>query len=116
MGLDVETLSDLHERVLAKHSLPDWQTHIARSFDDPEYSCPGGESLNTTCDRALKALAIIANSDATFPAAVSHGNLIAAVMNRVDPAFGYKQWQTMGNPELFILTITAGTPNHFQIL
>ncbi|MEE9427290.1 MAG: histidine phosphatase family protein [Paracoccaceae bacterium] len=114
--LGITTLPDLHERVLAKHSLTDWQTHIAQSFDDFNYSCPGGESMKTTCDRAIKALTIIANSNATFPAAVSHGNLIAATLNRIDRSFGFEKWQSMGNPELFKLTLVAGLPSSFEIL
>lgn len=115
-GLNVTILPDLHERILAKQPLPDWQIHIARSFDDLDYACTGGESLNQTAARALKELAVVASSGAARPAVVSHGNLIAAVLNQIGPAFGYGQWRDMANPELFSLILTNGTPTHWQQL
>ena len=114
--LSISTLDNLRERCLAPTPLPDWPDHIERSFKDTSYKLPGGESLNETCDRALKALRTIAASKSTLPAAVSHGNLIASVLNRIDPEFGFLQWKNMKNPDLFEISVTAGKPQSFTRL
>ena len=109
-GLAVEVHDDLYERVLSLEPLPDWLVHVRRSFEDFDYAVGGGESLNATCDRALGALRDVLGLGYGFPAVVTHGNLIASILGRVDPAFGFEQWQTMKNPDLFSLTFEAGTP------
>lgn len=113
-GLKIKTLPGLHERILAPHALPDWLDHIERSFDDPTYHLIGGESLNETRARAAKALAIVANSGATRPVVVSHGMLIASVLNGIDPAFGFESWRAMKNPNLYILTLKNGMPDRYR--
>lgn len=109
-GLAVEVHDDLYERVLSLEPLPDWLVHVRRSFEDFDYAVGGGESLNATCDRALGALRDVLALRHGFPAVVTHGNLIASILGRVDPAFGFEQWRTMKNPDLFSLTFEAGTP------
>ena len=113
-GLKIKTLPGLHERILAPHPLPDRLDHIERSFDDPAYHLIGGESLSETRARAAKALAIVANSGATRPVVVSHGNLIASVLNGIDPAFGFESWRAMKTPDLFILTLKNGMPDRYR--
>ena len=49
----------------------------------------GGESLNDTKGRALRALKKIAQSDYERPIVAAHGNLIAAVLGAIDPDFGF---------------------------
>lgn len=109
-GIAVEIHNDLYERVLSLEPLPDWLVHVRRSFEDFDYAVGGGESLNATCDRALGALRDVLGLGCGFPAVVSHGNLIASILARVDPAFGFEEWRTMKNPDLFSLTFEAGTP------
>ncbi len=112
-GLAVEVHDDLYERVLSLEPLPDWLVHVRRSFEDFDYAVGGGESLNATCDRALGALRDVLGLGYGFPAVVTHGNLIASILGRVDPAFGFEEWRTMKNPDLFVLRFEAGTPVEF---
>lgn len=112
-GVAVEIHDDLYERVLSLEPLPDWLAHVRRSFEDFGYAVGGGESLNATCDRALGALRDVLALGHGLPAVVTHGNLIASILGRVDPAFGFEEWRTMKNPDLFVLTFEAGSPAAF---
>ena len=76
----------------------------------------GGESLNVTKDRALRALKKIAHSDYKRPTVAAHGNIIAAVLGAIDPDFGFEQWRTMKNPHLYRLSFSGDAPVLFDDL
>jgi 2,3-bisphosphoglycerate-dependent phosphoglycerate mutase len=109
-GLEVTVLNDLHERILSPDPAEDWLAHIARSFADVDYKLHGGESLRDTRRRALQAIEVIAASDHAVAAAVSHGNLMASVFRSLDEDFGFSQWRSLRNPDLFELTLKNGAP------
>jgi 2,3-bisphosphoglycerate-dependent phosphoglycerate mutase len=112
-GLPVRFDDRLRERVLSAEALADWQDHLRRSFADPDYRAPGGESIIEAQRRALASLADIAAEGHLLPAVVSHGNLIACVLLSIDAAFGFAQWQGLRNPDLFAVELDAGRPIGF---
>ncbi|MFN9298949.1 MAG: histidine phosphatase family protein [Acidobacteriota bacterium] len=71
----------LCERLLAKEPLAGFPDHIRRSFDDLDYRVEGGESLREVGDRGLAALS---------------------------ESFGYEDWKTLKNPDLFTLEFADG--------
>lgn len=112
-GTQITKLDGLAERVLAPAPRPDWLDHVARSFTDPEHALPGGESLRQTADRGWRA---ICDAAASGPAiAVSHGNLIAAVLNRIDAHFGFEGWRALGNPHVIEVDFENGVPVRFRL-
>ena len=113
-GLPLTIVPDLHERVLSPEPLDDWLDHIARSFVEKSYKMPGGESLSETSMRGLSALRTISKSGGNLPAAASHGNLIASILNSIDPDFGFDQWRTMRNPDVFELKLQDGLPIDYR--
>ena len=112
-GLPVRLDDRLRERVLSEHELEDWLDHVRRSFAEPNYRAPGGEGLDEAQSRAAAALADIAAADHRLPVVVSHGNLIAAVLRSMDAAFGFAQWRSLRNPDLFEVELEAGQPVRF---
>jgi 2,3-bisphosphoglycerate-dependent phosphoglycerate mutase len=109
-GLPIQTDDRLRERLLSAEPLDDWLHHIRRSFIEPAYRAPGGESLNDARDRALAALAEIANRSHRLPIVASHGNLISSVLKAMNPAFGFEDWRGLRNPDLFEVTLQGGRP------
>lgn len=112
-GLSVRLDHRLRERMLSDRDLEDWLDHIRRSFTEPAYRLPGGESLLEAQARGLLALADIAASGHDLPVVASHGNLIAAVLMSMDPTFGYEDWQALANPDLFEVRMDARRPVGF---
>ena len=109
IGLD----DRLRERVHSDRELEDRLAHIRRSFAEPDYRAPGGESLNQTMQRALTALADIAAAGHRLPAVASHRNLTASVLRSMNPAFGLEQWLDLRTPDLFEVELDAGRPIRF---
>jgi 2,3-bisphosphoglycerate-dependent phosphoglycerate mutase len=112
-GLPVRFDERLRERILSDNDLEDWLDHVRRSFADPDYCAPGGESLNQARTRATVALADIAAAGHRLPVVVSHGNLIASVLRSMDATFGFAEWQGLRNPDLFQVDLDAGQPVAF---
>lgn len=50
-GCNIETDARLMERVLSPAPVPDWKGALRKSFDDHDYSPPGGETARSAADR-----------------------------------------------------------------
>ena len=112
-GLSVGLDDRLRERVLSDRGLEDRWDHVRRSFVEPDYRAPGGESLNETALRAIAALADIAAAGHRLPAVSSHRNLVASVLRSMDAAFGFEQLLELRTPDLFEVELDAGRPIRF---
>jgi 2,3-bisphosphoglycerate-dependent phosphoglycerate mutase len=112
-GLPVGLDDRLRERVHSDRELENRLEHVRRSFAEPDYRAPGGESLNQTMQRALAALADIAAAGHRLPAVASHRNLTASVLRSMDPVFGLEQWLDLRTPDLFEVELDAGRPVRF---
>jgi 2,3-bisphosphoglycerate-dependent phosphoglycerate mutase len=114
LGLAIIRDDRLQERRLSTFDRADWLEHLQQSFADPAYRLEGGESLAEAQSRGLAALADIASAGHNRPAVASHGNLIAAVLCAIDPAFGFAGWRSMTNPDIFRLTLAGPKPVAFE--
>jgi 2,3-bisphosphoglycerate-dependent phosphoglycerate mutase len=108
-GLRIEIDAGLRERLLSPQPLADWYAEVRRTWDDLNYALPDGESSRGAQARAGSALERIAerHPGATI-AAVSHGNLIALVLNARDPTIGFELWDAMPMPALYEIEVPAG--------
>lgn len=112
-ALPLETDVRLVERVLSLQSRPDWREHLRRSFDDPDYHLPGGESARTAQARGLAVLHEAWASGARC-ALVTHGNLLALLLRSIEPTVGYDAWAGLSNPDVFIMHGDAAEPAGFS--
>ena len=95
---------DLRERLLSSAKLDDWETHLKRSFDDPDYVLEGGESGRDCLGRFVPALTEIAEQHRGETVAVaSHGNVISLFLSMLDPKLGFDFWKSIRNPHLFLV-------------
>ncbi len=114
-GLTIIEDDRLHERVLAAVPLDDWLDHVRRSYDDFDHRAgEGGETLRETQARGLAALTAIVRRDHRLPIVAGHGNLISAILRAFDPAFGFEDWRTLRNPDLFELTFDGVRPVSYR--
>ncbi len=112
-GLGIHFLDAFAERVLAPTDQPDWLDHIRKSFDDPAYALPGGESLNNCAARMRSGLEIACAQSKGNLAVVSHGNAIAALLMQLTSGFGFEDWRGMQNPDIFRLSFHENKPQAF---
>ena len=102
-NLSINTDARLNERTLSAEPLDNWQDFVCNSFDDHDLRAPGGESAREVLTRAWAALDEIFDADHVTPLVVTHGNLLALVLHSLDDTFGFEGWESLSNPDVFVL-------------
>jgi 2,3-bisphosphoglycerate-dependent phosphoglycerate mutase len=111
LSKEVTVVHALHERVLTRSNLHRDQhlPTVERYWQDPDFALPDGESNRTCAQRMVAAIdQLAARHPGQAIALASHGNAIALYLGTIDRAFGYEQWRTMKNPDLFRVRHEAG--------
>ncbi|MER3127326.1 histidine phosphatase family protein [Bacillus pumilus] len=101
--LEVQIDKRLSERVLSSKPMDDWFEKLKLSFSDLHMTCEGGESSQEAMDRIVEALyeQIKLGKDHTL--FVTHGNIMSLLLKHADPMIGFKEWQQLSNPDVYIL-------------
>lgn len=103
-NMEVSVDDRLKERILSEDPIDDWLEVLEQSFTDLNFNLPGGESGN---DAIQRAQAVIENmhkdNKATNVIIVSHGNLIALLLNQYKPGFGFDGWKKLRNPDIYLI-------------
>jgi 2,3-bisphosphoglycerate-dependent phosphoglycerate mutase len=110
LDLEIETHDDLRERKLTHGMIDNWLEELRKTWDDFDYHLAGGES-SSVCQKRVRScvMGILQKSGGAKIAVSSHGNALALLLNSIDPAFRFEQWQAMGNPHVYkILRDDAG--------
>jgi 2,3-bisphosphoglycerate-dependent phosphoglycerate mutase len=103
-GLAIATIEDLRERMLSLAELPDWKTHLKRTWEDFDYAPPGGETGRIAQARVVRVLDTIASRHSAGTVILaSHGNLIALALHALMPNVDYKFWESIPMPAVFTL-------------
>jgi len=108
-NLQLETDPRLVERVLSGQPLADWRDHLRRSFDDFDYRLEGGESARAAQRRGMSVLQSALESKALC-VLVTHGNLLALMLNAIDGSVGFDHWSKLSNPDAFIVGFEPDAP------
>jgi 2,3-bisphosphoglycerate-dependent phosphoglycerate mutase len=103
---NIEIDQRLQERILSDEPIDDWMEVLEHSFNDHQYSLPGGESADDAIRRANTVLEpLYTNEHIKNIILVSHGNLLALLFQQFDKDFGFHQWKEMSNPDVFKLEV-----------
>ena len=113
-GLHIDTDERLAERRLSPRPIDDWLDHVARSFEDLDARASGGESGREAQLRGWAALGDALETPNTL--LVSHGQLLALVLRRIDSRFGFSGWRAMSNPDVFRIFGAPGETLVFERL
>lgn len=112
-GRIIETDPRLVERVLSARSLPDWREHLRRSFEERDHGLPDGESSRTAQSRGVAAV-LAAEAGGGRSLVVTHGNLLALILNWVDVHVGYDVWAQLTNPDVFVIHVDDSGQRRFR--
>jgi 2,3-bisphosphoglycerate-dependent phosphoglycerate mutase len=107
LGLPVETDARLAERVLCGASIPDWRERLRASFNDPDLCLDGGESGRAAAARGVAALDA-ARAGVLPVALVTHGNLLALLLQHLDGRPGFEAWASLTAPDVYVVERTGG--------
>ncbi|MDG5786226.1 phosphoglycerate mutase family protein [Evansella sp. AB-P1] len=103
--INIEIDQRLVERVLSTEDLPDWMEKLEETFHNKNLKFPGGESSEEALSRIVGVIDDIVQSDVDSSVIVTHGNLMALLLNYFDHQFGFDQWKLLTNPDVFLLTL-----------
>ncbi|GAA0611309.1 histidine phosphatase family protein [Virgibacillus siamensis] len=104
--LTINTDDRLQERILSNEPVDDWMEVLEQSFSDPNFRLPGGESGNDVMKRTNELINNLRSEpDISNVLLVSHGNLIALLLSRFNPDFGFEGWKNLQNPDVFLINL-----------
>lgn len=104
LNLRVHTDDRLTERVLSSQNLQDWFTKLELTFKDLHVKFEGGESSQEAMDRGVGAIQSILATTTLKSAVVTHGNLMALILQHFEHTNGFETWKALTNPDVFLLT------------
>jgi 2,3-bisphosphoglycerate-dependent phosphoglycerate mutase len=104
--LPIQEIADLRERLLNPAApRDDWREVLERSWADPDYALPGGESGRAAQRRGLAVLDLlrVRHPDGGRLLVASHGNLISLILQAMESGVGFDFHLAMPMPALYHL-------------
>ncbi|GKV68657.1 phosphoglycerate mutase [Sporosarcina sp. NCCP-2716] len=98
--LVIETDARLEERRLSGVPLHDWLDKLKKTFDNPDLKFDGGESSAEAAVRIVSVVDEAFRNHLATTLIVTHGNLLALLLNRLDNQFGFEDWADLTNPDI----------------
>jgi 2,3-bisphosphoglycerate-dependent phosphoglycerate mutase len=115
-GLVIEQDERLGERVLSSdNNIPNWLERVAETFQDFSLTLEGGESSADATKRVESLIDDVRNMNEEHIVLVSHGNLTALLLKIFDEKYGFEEWKSMSNPDVFMIQITEENPSVTRI-
>ncbi|MFJ7936331.1 histidine phosphatase family protein [Sporosarcina sp. NPDC096371] len=115
LNVEIEMNSQLEERVLSTESFPDWLEKLRKTFDNPDLKFEGGESSEEAANRIGEVVEGVFKSEFENSIIVTHGNLMALLLNHYNKQFGFDEWATLSNPDIYLLHSDSNGVNFERI-
>jgi 2,3-bisphosphoglycerate-dependent phosphoglycerate mutase len=110
VGLSVEKVEDLRERLVTRTLADDFEEVWQRSWEDFDYALPGCESSTEARERFARAVEDIAGNGGQGPLGLStHGNVIGLFLNWTDEDNGRCECEGLMNPDIIRIVYRNGT-------
>ncbi|MCZ8512795.1 histidine phosphatase family protein [Paenibacillus filicis] len=75
---------------------------VQKSFQDPDYCLPGGETIREAQDRAIPVIQeLIIDHEGKKIAIGTHGNIMTAILNYYNDSYGYEFWKSTTKPDIY---------------
>jgi len=98
-------VDDLRERELVVAPGMDFETVVQAAWLSPVTAVSGSESNAVAQARGLAAIRKIVNEQSGLHVVVAtHGNLLALILNGLEPSFGFDFWLTLTFPDVYELS------------
>ncbi len=105
MKIETEVDERLGERKLSSKPLEDWLEILEKSFTDLEQKVHDGESSKEAMNRATSLLHELMDHGEAEDETVllmTHGNLLALILKYFDDRYGFEDWKSLSNPDLYL--------------
>jgi 2,3-bisphosphoglycerate-dependent phosphoglycerate mutase len=108
-GLKILEDHRLRERHLGDIGHTSFKDAIKRTWLDPDFAYPEGESIHQAQSRALEALAEYVHTETTKHVVIStHGNLLTIILNHFDSRIGFHFWENLTLPDIYCVNTDSG--------
>ncbi len=104
LGINIQTEQLFREQNACPDYMPpaEFQTLIARYWQDVDFAIEGGESLSQCQKRMIEGIRLVEKAHKGKNILISsHGEAIGAVLKAFDPQYGYDDWARMNMPDVF---------------
>lgn len=115
LNLSINIDERLKEKVLTSKEVEDFTPLLKAAFKDMDLKYEGGESSREATSRAIEALKDLVKRDEINIAVVTHGELFSLIIKYFDNSFGYEGWQSLTNPDVYLLTFKDSEMNEVEI-
>ena len=110
VGLRPAVIPDLRERELPALPAGDFERVVQESWNAPTTAAARRESNGAAQTRALSLVRqLVIRHAGQHLVIATHGNLLALILNGLDPAFGYEFWRQLSFPEVYELQLDGVT-------
>ncbi|MEC5426088.1 histidine phosphatase family protein [Virgibacillus sp. C22-A2] len=114
-NIEIELDSRLSERVLSSTFFPDWMEKLEATFRRMDLKYEGGESSNEARNRIVEVVNDIVEGNSDNTIIVAHGGVISLLLNHYDNNFGFEQWKTLSNPDVYLLHLTKNDAHYKRL-
>jgi len=104
----------LSERVLSSEDLPDWMERLNDTFSDLDLKLTGGESSREAMIRGAAVITELFHRPENNFIVVTHGNLMTLMLKHYDHRFGFGEWKSLTNPDVYELC-KSDSADHIEI-
>lgn len=115
LNLSINIDERLKEKVLTSKDVEDFTPLLKAAFKDIDLKYEGGESSREATFRAIEALKDLIKREESNIAVVTHGELFSLIIKYFDNSFGYEGWQSLTNPDVYVLTFKDSGINEVEI-
>lgn len=115
LNLSINIDERLKEKVLTSKDVEDFTPLLRAAFKDMDLKYEGGESSREATSRAIEALKDLLKREESNIAMVTHGELFSLIVKHFDNSFGYEGWQSLTNPDVYVLTFKDNEMNEVEI-
>ncbi|MFD2114327.1 histidine phosphatase family protein [Paenibacillus yanchengensis] len=103
--VDIVIEEDFKERLLSDKHLSDFDSAIAKVWEDYSFAWEGGESNIVAQNRGVRALEKVLERYVGKNIAIgTHGNIMVLIMNDLDKRFNFTFWKQLNMPDIYKLS------------
>lgn len=117
LNLPIQLEPDLRERQLGSLDHMEFIQAVEATWRDPSFAYPEGE---TNAAAQQRGLAVIHKLQAQHPAdhavLATHGNLMALVLQAIQPSVGFAFWQSLTMPDIYAFGINRNGKSNLNRL
>jgi len=108
-GVEIVIEEDFKERLLSEKPVDDFDSAIAKVWEEYSFSWAGGESNIIAQNRGVRALdKALERYRGKNIAIGTHGNIMVLIMNYFDKRFDFTFWNQLDMPDIYKLSFDNG--------